>query len=69
MRAAYTGGFEPIPNERIELSAYYTYEKYSFADAYTSGTTMMPFGVSIFMKADSGPYKAHVLYTKLTYRF
>jgi hypothetical protein len=51
------------------LGAGYAYEKYSYADAYTSGTTMMPFSVSVFMKADSGPYKANVVYTKLTYRF
>jgi hypothetical protein len=51
------------------LGAGYAYEKYDYADAYTSGTTMMPFAVSSFMKADSGPYTANVVYTKLTYRF
>jgi len=51
------------------LGAGYMYEKYSYADAYTSGTTMIPFSVSIFMKPDRGAYKANVVYTKLTYRF
>ncbi|MCX6538290.1 MAG: MtrB/PioB family outer membrane beta-barrel protein [Acidobacteria bacterium] len=51
------------------LGAGYMYEKYDYADAYTSGTTLMPFSVSVFMKADSGPYKANVVYTKLTVRF
>jgi hypothetical protein len=51
------------------LGAGYMYENYDYADAYTSGTTMIPFSVSVFMKADSGSYTANVLYTKLTYRF
>jgi hypothetical protein len=47
----------------------YAYEKYDFKDAYTSGTTMLPQSVLIFMKPNYGPYNANVVYSKLTYRF
>jgi hypothetical protein len=52
-----------------KLGVGYAYEKYDFSDAYTSGTTMMPTAVYIFMKPDYGPYKVNVAYAKLTYRF
>lgn len=51
------------------LSAGYTYEKYDFKDAYTSGTLLMPQAVYIFMKANNGAYDANVVYAKLNYRF
>ncbi|MEI6669237.1 MAG: MtrB/PioB family outer membrane beta-barrel protein [Acidobacteriota bacterium] len=51
------------------LGGGYAYEKYTYADAYTSGTTMQPFAVSVFMKPDRGSYKANVVYTNLTVRF
>jgi hypothetical protein len=51
------------------LSGGYWYEKYDFKDAYTSGTSLFPQSPLIFMKANSGPYTASVVYTKLNYRF
>jgi hypothetical protein len=51
------------------LGAGYMYEKYTYADAYTSGTTMQPFAVSAFMKPDRGSYKANIVYSNLTFRF
>jgi hypothetical protein len=47
----------------------YAYEKYDFADAYTSGTSLMPQAVLIFLKANSGAYNASVVYARLNYRF
>lgn len=47
----------------------YTYEKYDYADAYTSGTTMMPTSLYIYMKPDYGAYKVNIGYAKLTYKF
>lgn len=47
----------------------YAYEKYDFADAYTSGTALMPISTYFFMKPDYGPYKVNVGYAKLTYKF
>ena len=56
-----------------KLSLGYAYEKYDFADAYsvpyTGPASLMPQSVLIFMKTDSGPYKASVGYAKLSYRF
>ena len=51
------------------FSVGYWYEKYSFADAFTSGTTIFPQSVLFFMKANDGSYKANVAYAKLSYRF
>jgi hypothetical protein len=52
-----------------EFSMGYAYEKYDFADAYTSGTSLMPQAVLIFLKADNGAYNASVVYAKLNYRW
>jgi hypothetical protein len=51
------------------LSIGYWYEKYSFTDAFTSGTTIFPQSVLFFLKANDGGYKASVGYAKLNYRF
>lgn len=51
------------------FSGGYWYEKYTYADAFSSGDTIFPQSVLFFMKADDGDYKVNVLYTKLTYRF
>ena len=51
------------------LSVGYMYEKYAFADAFTSGTSLMPQSVLIFMKADRGNYNANLGFAKLAYRF
>jgi len=51
------------------LSFGYAYEKYSFADAFTSGTTIFPQSVLFFLKADDGSYKANVAFAKLNCRF
>ena len=47
----------------------YWYEKYDFADAYTSGTSLMPINYAFMLKPNSGAYTANVVYGKLTYRF
>jgi hypothetical protein len=62
-----------------KIGAGYVYEKYNFADAFTSQTTSLDadaadaanFPVSPFfmMKPNDGPYTANVFYTTLTYRF
>jgi hypothetical protein len=52
-----------------KLGCGYMFEKYDFKDAYTSGNLLMPQAVYIFMKADSGPYTANVVYAKLSYTF
>jgi hypothetical protein len=52
-----------------KLAGGYAYEKYDYVDPYTSGTTQFPISVFFAGKADSGPYKANVAYTTLTYRF
>ncbi len=52
-----------------QLSFGYMFEKYDFADAYTSGDLLMPQAVLIFMKPNSGAYDVNVLFAKLNYRF
>ena len=47
----------------------YAYEKYTFADAFSDGTTIFPQSVLFFMKVNDGAYKANILYSKLSYRF
>jgi len=51
------------------LSFGFMHEKYSFDDAFTSGTSIFPQSVLFFMKADDGGYKANVGFAKLNYRF
>ena len=51
------------------LSVGYWYEKCSYADAFTSGTTNFPQAVLFFLKANDGDYRANVAYAKLNYRF
>lgn len=51
------------------LGVGYWYEKYSFADAFSSGTSVFPQSVLFFLKANDGGYKANVGYVKLNYRF
>jgi hypothetical protein len=65
----YTVEFDFRPSERAELNAYYTYEKYTFADAYSDGTTIFPQSGLLFLKANNGGYKANIVYTKLNYRW
>ncbi len=55
--------------EAWTFSGGYWYEKYTYADAMTSGTSNFPQSVLFFLKADDGDYKAGVGYLKLTYRF
>jgi hypothetical protein len=47
----------------------YAYDKYTFADAFSDGTTIFPQAVLFFLKANDGNYTANVAYTSLTYRF
>jgi hypothetical protein len=56
-------------NKSWKLTGGYWYEKYTYGDAWTSGTTMFPQATLIFMKPDNGNYKANVVYAKLNYRF
>jgi hypothetical protein len=51
------------------LGVGYAYEKYDFADAYTSGTTMLPTSVYIMSKPDNGAYTANIGYAYLRYKF
>ncbi len=51
------------------LSVGYMYEKYTYANAYTSGTSTFPQAVLFFLKANDGNYKANVAYARLNYRF
>ena len=52
-----------------KISMGYWFEKYDFRDAFTQGSLLMPQSVYIFMKPDNGPYKAHVVFAKLSYVF
>jgi hypothetical protein len=51
------------------LGVGYAYETYSFADAYNSGTVLMPQSILIFMKPNSGGYHASAGFATLNYRF
>ena len=51
------------------FSVGYEYEKYSFADAYTSGSVLMPQAILIFMKPNEGGYSVNIGYARLSYRF
>ncbi len=51
------------------FSVGYAYDKYSHADAFTSGTTIFPQSVLFFLKADDGAYTANIAYMKLDYRW
>jgi hypothetical protein len=56
-------------NKAWMLSVGYLYEDYTFSDAFTSGTALMPQSILIFMKANDGSYTANVGYARLSYRF
>ncbi len=64
-----SGQLDCVVAKAWTASVGYMYEKYDFKDAYTSGSTLMPQSVLIFMKADNGAYDANVAYAKLSYRF
>ena len=51
------------------FTAGYAYEKYTFADAFSDGTTIFPQSVLFFMKVNDRGYTANVAYSRLTYRF
>ncbi len=52
-----------------KLSAGYAYEKYTFADAYSSTPTLYVQNTNFFLKADNGNYNANVVFARLGYRF
>ena len=52
-----------------KISAGYAYDKYTFADAFSDGTAMMPQAVLLFLKANDGNYSSNIAYTRLSYRF
>lgn len=45
------------------------YEKFTFADAYSDGTSLFPQAVLFFMKANDGAYTAKIIYTSLNYHW
>jgi hypothetical protein len=47
----------------------YVYEKYTNADAFSDGTTMLPQSVLFFLKANDGNYSLSRAYTRLSYRW
>ena len=51
------------------FSVGYVYEKYSFDDAYASGTDLMPQAILLFMKPNDGGYSMNIGFAKLSYRF
>lgn len=52
-----------------KVGAGYMYEKYTFADAFTSGTSNFPVSPLIMLKPNDGNYTANVAYVNLNYRF
>lgn len=50
-----------------DLALGYSYEKYNFADAYSSGTEVFPATGGFYLKANDGPYKVNIVYTRLNY--
>ncbi len=52
-----------------DLSGGYAYQKYVFADDYTSGTEVFPATGGFYLKANKGDYKTSVIYLKMNYRF
>ncbi|MEO8361779.1 MAG: MtrB/PioB family outer membrane beta-barrel protein [Vicinamibacteria bacterium] len=53
----------------LAIGVGYMYEKYKYADAYSAGTDVFPAIGGFYLKANDGPYKANVVFAKLTYRF
>jgi hypothetical protein len=52
------------------LNVGYVYEKYLFADAYSTVTTeMMPATGGFYLKANDNGYKVNVVYVKMNYRW
>lgn len=51
------------------FSVGYGYDKYTFADAFSDGTTIFPQAVLFFLKANDGNYTANMGYARLAYRF
>jgi len=51
------------------VSVGYVYEDYSFGDAFTSGTALLPQSVLMFMKPNEGGYSMNIGFARLSYRF
>jgi hypothetical protein len=51
------------------FSVGYAYDKYTYTDAFSDGTTIFPQAVLFFLKANDGNYTANIAYTRLSYRF
>ncbi|MGE3840129.1 MAG: MtrB/PioB family outer membrane beta-barrel protein [Vicinamibacterales bacterium] len=51
------------------FSVGYGYDRYTFADAFSDGTTIFPQAVLFFLKANDGNYTASMGYARLAYRF
>jgi hypothetical protein len=47
----------------------YAYEKYTYANAFTDGTTIFPQSVLFFLKGNDNGYNVNIVYSRLNYRF
>lgn len=56
-------------NTSTTLSLGYSYEKYTYADAFNAATSIFPQAVLFYLKANDGPYNVNVGYVRLSYRF
>jgi len=51
------------------ISFGYAYEKYTYGNAFTDGTTIFPQSVLFFMKGNDNGYNVNIVYSRLNYRF
>jgi hypothetical protein len=52
-----------------DLNGGYNYQKYTFANDYTSGNEVFPATGGFYLKANNGNYKVNVFYLRMNYRF
>ena len=64
-----TANLDYTASEALGIGVGYMYEKYRYADAYSAGTEVFPAIGGFYLKANDGPYKANVVFARLTYRF
>lgn len=63
-------GLDYAITKAVVLNFGYAYEKYTFADAYSTPTSeMMPATGGFYLKANDNGYKVNVVYLKLKYRW
>ena len=57
-------------DDSVVVNFGYAYEKYKYADAYSTPTTeMMPASGGFYLKANDNGYKVNVVYLKMNYRW